>query len=133
MKRLNLLVWVLGIFLFASHTESLAQQQSAKVYWMQTVTVSLGKLQDYHSFAEKEMRPLQEKHGYHFVAGWQTVIGDIEEVILVAEFDNMDAYLKARMSLLASAEYRSHQPRIDALVKGIRTRMMTALPYIKMN
>ncbi|MEX2116457.1 MAG: NIPSNAP family protein [Bacteroidota bacterium] len=132
MKTFNLFVCLLSICILAGFTQGLAQQPTAKVYWMQILTVSLGKLPDYHTFAEKEMRPLQEKHGYQFVAGWQTIIGDIEEVILVAEFDNMDAYLKARMSLLASAEYKSLQPKVDALLKGIRTRMMTAVPYVKM-
>jgi len=132
MKKLILALLVLGVFLLGNRSDSLAQQQSAKVYWMSTVVVPLGKLQEYHAFAEKELVPVQEKNGYHYVAGWQTIIGDIEEVIAVAEFDNMDAYFKARASLLGSVEWKSLGAKIDALSRGIRTRMLTAVPYFKM-
>ena len=132
MKTLNVLLLVLVILLLLSHSDIRAQQQTGKVYWMSTVVVPLGKLQDYHLFAEKELFPLQEKHGYHFVAGWQTIIGDIEEVIAVAEFDNMDSYLNARVSLLGSPEWKAMGAKLDGLTRGIRTRMLTALPYIKM-
>jgi hypothetical protein len=64
------------------------------------------------------------------VASWQTIIGDIEEIVV--EFDNMDAYYTARAGLLGSAEYRAMGPKMDSLMRGIHTRMLTALPYIKM-
>lgn len=132
MKKLNLALLVLGIFLLGSHSDSFAQQQSAKVYWMATVVVPIGKLPEYHAFAEKELIPTQEKYGYRFIAGWQTIIGDIEEAVVVSEFENMDAYLKARVALLGSAEWKTVGTKMDALSRGIRTRMMSAVPYIKM-
>ncbi len=132
MKRLVAFLFVLIGLMLLFQTETLAQQPSGKVYWMSTIVVPLGKLQDYHAFAEKEQFPLQEKYGYRFVAGWQTIIGDIEEVIAVAEFDSMDAYLKARVSLLGSVEWKALAPKIDALSRSVRTRMMSALPYVKM-
>ncbi len=130
MKRSIFVLVVLGALLLGSHTDSLTQQQTTKVYWMSTVVVPLGKLPEYHAFAEKELIPLQEKHGYHYVAGWQTIIGDIEEVITVAEFDNMDAYFKARINLLGSAEWKPVSAKFDGLSKSIRTRMLSAVPYI---
>ena len=132
MKMWNVTLLVLVIFLFANHPDSLAQQQSAKVYWMATVVVPIGKLPEYHAFAEKELIPTQEKYGYRFIAGWQTTIGDIEEAVVVSEFESMDAYLKARVALLASAEWKAIGPKMDALSRGIRTRIMSAVPYIKM-
>lgn len=132
MRTLSVSLLALAILLLMTHTDSLAQQESAKVYVMVTVTVPLGKLPEYHALAEKELIPLQEKYGYRFIAGWQTIIGDIEETIRVAEFDNMDAFLKARVGFLGSPEWKALGPKFDPLSRGIQTRMMSALPYIKM-
>jgi hypothetical protein len=132
MKSHALLLLVLGILL-ASHQDSPAQPGSTKVYWMVTTTVPLGNLPKYHELAAKELIPLKEKHGYHFVCGWQTIIGDIEEVIYVAEFDNFEAYQKARVSFMNSAEWKILSVKIDAISTGIRTRMLAAVPYITTN
>lgn len=70
----------------------LAQQIDEKVYWMGTIEVSLGKLSEFHVFNVKELVPLLEKRGNKPVAIWQTIVGDIEEVIFVAEFENMAVY-----------------------------------------
>jgi hypothetical protein len=129
MTRLLVSLLVPVIMLLLSHMDTMAQQQSGKVYWMSTAVVPLGRLQDYHAFAQKEYVPTQEKYGWRFVAGWQTIVGDIEEVISVAEFDDMNAYLKARVSLLGSPEWKALAPKFDAFIKGARTRLMTALPY----
>jgi len=132
MRTLSVSLLALAILLLMTHTDSPAQEQSAKVYVMITVTVPLGKLPEYHALAEKELIPLQEKHGWRFTAGWQTIIGDIEETIRVAEFDNMDAYQKARVSFFSSPEWKALSPKFDPLSRGIQTRMLSALPYIKM-
>jgi len=132
MKTLSVSFLALAILLLMTHTDSLAQQQSAKIYVMITVTVPLGKLPEYHALAEKELIPLQEKSGYRFVAGWQTIIGDIEETIRVAEFDNIEAFLKARASLLSSPEWKALADKFDPMMRGVQTRVLSALPYIKM-
>jgi hypothetical protein len=132
MKTFNITLLILVTFLFVNHSKSLAQQPGAKVYWMATVSVPIGKLPEYHVFAEKELIPVQEKYGYRFIGGWQTIIGDIEEAVVISEFDNMDAYLKARVALLTSAEWKTVGEKLDALSKGVRTRMLSAVPYINM-
>lgn len=132
MKKLTLTLLAVSMIAVFCQRDVVAQQQGGKVYWMSTVVVPLGKLQDYHAFAAKELIPQQEKHGYHFIAAWQTIIGDIEEVVVVAEFDNMEAYYKARVSLLGSPEWKAMGPKLDALTRGIHTRMLSAIPSIKM-
>ena len=132
MNKSNLALLVLLSLLVLGYTEGTAQQKSGKIYWMSTATVPLGRMQDYHTFAEKELIPMQEKAGYHYVAGWQTIVGEIEEVVLVAEFDNMDAYQKARVALWANPEWKAVAANLDGLSRGVRTRMLSALPYIKM-
>ena len=81
---------------------------------------------------EKELAPLTEKHGYKPVATWQTIVGDIEQVISVAEFENMAAYHKARRSLLGSEEWKNLSKKFGELTKNIKTRFLSATPYSKL-
>jgi len=96
---------------------------------MVTIEVPLAQLPEYHALSESEVFPLQEAHGYHWVASWQTVVGEIEEVIGVAEFESMDAYLESRQSLLASAEWIEVSKEMAPMMKSVRTRLLTATPY----
>ncbi len=83
---------IIALFLFTLvQTEVIAQETPAKVYWMITVEVPVGKLAEYHSFAKEELIPVQEKYGYNFIGSWQTIVGDIEQVISISEFENMEA------------------------------------------
>jgi len=132
MKQLTRTISIFTILLFLNSADGLAQQASEKVYWMVTVEVSLGNLAEYHKFNSQEMKPLMEKHGYKPVATWQTIVGDIEEVIFVAEFKNMTAYHKARHSLLGSEEWKSTGKKLDEFSKSIKTRFLSAAPYSKL-
>jgi hypothetical protein len=132
MNKLHFALLALLAMLMLGYTQSTAQQKSGRIYWMSISTVPLDKMQEYHAFAEKELIPAQEKAGYRYVAGWQTIVGEIEEVVLVAEFDNMDAYQNARATLMASPEWKAVSAHLDGLSRGVRTRMLSALPYVKM-
>jgi len=103
-----------------------------KVFWMVTVEVPLSKLPAYHAFSQETLTPLQAQHGYRWVASWQTIVGDIEEVIAVAEFASMNHYLTARKSLLASPEWAAAGKQLDSMSRGIRTRLLRATPYSTM-
>jgi len=131
MKRIALFLSILALLLLPTHHDSSAQQPSQKVFWMALIEVQLGKIPEYHAFAEKELVPLQEKHGYHFVGAWQTIVGEIEEVVVIAEFENMAAYHQARISLLSSEEWKMVSPKMSELTKGIQTRFLSATPYSK--
>ena len=131
MKRMALFLSVLALLLLPTPQNSSAQQPRQKIFWMATIEVPMGKLPDYHAFAEKELVPVQEKYGYHFVGAWQTIVGEIEEVVMIAEFENMAAYQQARVDLLASEEWKLVSPKMTELTKGIRTRFLSATPYSK--
>ena len=120
---------VLAIVLVLSQAGFATQQSGQKVFWMVTVEVPLADLTAFHALNEEELFPLQASHGYNWVASWQTIVGDIEETISVAEFESMDAYLEARQSLLGSAEWAELSPEFGALIRSIRTRLLTATPY----
>lgn len=129
MKGLALSVCILAVVLLSAPQDSGAQQLGQKVYWMAIIQVPLGELSQYHAFAEKELVPLQEKYGYRFVGTWQTIVGEVEEVVVIAEFESMAAYHQARVSLVTSEEWKVVGPRMSALTRGIRTRFMSATPY----
>lgn len=130
MKKVIPILGVLAVLLLLVPTNSITQQADEKVYWMATFEVPLVNLEKFHASISQEFVPLAEKHGYHIIAGWQTIVGNIEEVILVAEFENMGAYHKARVSLLTSEEWKSFNEKYGTLSRGIKTRFMSALPYI---
>ena len=117
------------ILILLSQSSGMAQQLGDKVYWMSTVEVSMSKLQSYYIFNVNELIPLMEEHGYTPVASWQTIVGDIEEVIFVAEFENMEAYHKARKSLLSSIDWTDVGRKLDSLIKSIHTRFLSAAPF----
>ncbi len=132
MKRTAFLLSFLGVLLVLMPRDGFAQQLGQKVYWMATVEVPIDKLADYHVFVEQELMPLQEKHGYHFVAAWQTIVGDIEEAIIVAEFESMEAYHKARVSLLSSEEWKAVGKKFSTFSRNIKSRFLSATPYSRM-
>ena len=119
---------VLAIVLVLSQAGFATQQSGQKVFWMVTVQVPIADLPAYHALAEETL-PLYVRHGYNWVASWQTIVGDIEEVIGVAEFASMDAYLEARQSLLGSAEWAEVSAKAGAMTRSVRTRLLTATPY----
>jgi len=120
---------IITILMLLSFSSGMAQQLGEKVYWMSTVEVSISKLPSYYSFNAKELIPLMEEHGYVPVASWQTIVGNIEEVIFVAEFENMEAYHKARKSLLSSVDWSNVSRKLDSLIKSIHTRFLSAAPF----
>ena len=121
----------LFILLFLFLNVGFAQQANEKVYWMVTTEVALNNLPEFHAFMGKELAPLMEKHGYMPVAAWQTIVGDIEEVVSVSEFENMTAYNKARVSLLTSEEWKTASKKYGTMVKSTKTRFLRATPYSK--
>lgn len=132
MKTITAIIGIPAILLLFNYNQNLAQQPGDKVYWMVTMEISLGKIVDFHVFNERELAPLMEKHGYKPVVIWQTIVGDIEEAIFVAEFESMAAYYSARRSLLRSEEWRTTGKKYDELVKSTKTRFLSAAPYSKL-
>jgi uncharacterized protein (DUF1330 family) len=131
MRRTAFLFSLLCVLLVLPQ-DGFGQQLGQKVYWMATVEIPIGKGADYHLFVEQELMPLQEKHGYRFIAAWQTIVGDIEEAIIVAEFDSMAAYHQARVSLLSSAEWKTVGAKLSTFARNIKSRFLSATAYSRM-
>lgn len=132
MKTLTTIIAILAILLLFNYDSGIAQDLGAKVYWMATIEVPIGRLAEYHAFNAKEMAPLMEKHGYKEIATWQTIVGEIQEVIFVAEFESMNAYHTARVSLLGSEEWKTTGKKFGELTRGIKSRFLGAAPYSKL-
>ncbi|MCH7773153.1 MAG: NIPSNAP family protein [Bacteroidetes bacterium] len=129
MKAVNTFFGINTFLILLSQSSGMAQQLGDKVYWMSTVEVSVGKLESYHAFNSRELLPLMEENGYTTIAVWQTIVGNIEEVIFVAEFESMEAYHKARKSLLSSIDWSNVSRKLDSLIKSIHTRLLSAVPF----
>jgi len=129
MKSINAFFGIITILILLSQSNCIAQQLGDKVYWMSTIEVSVGKLESYHAFNSRELLPLMEENGYTTIAVWQTIVGNIEEVIFVAEFESMEAYHKARVSLLSSIDWQTVSKKLDSLTKSIHTRLLSTAPF----
>jgi len=129
MKKVGFVLSIIAVLILLNNHSVYSQQSGEKVFWMATVEVSLGKLEAYHSFNYSELIPLMEEHGYKSVAAWQTIVGNIEEVIFIAEFENITAYHKARVSLLNSTDWQDVSRKFDSLTKSISTKLLSATPY----
>ena len=129
MKSINAFFGIITILILLSQSNGMAQQLGDKVYWMSTIEVSVGKLESYHAFNSRELLPLMEENGYTTIAVWQTIVGNIEEVIFVAEFESMEAYHKARVSLLSSIDWQTVSKKLDSLTKSIHTRLLSTAPF----
>ncbi len=119
----------LAVLLMLTQTGFATQQTSEKVFWMITAEVPADKLVEYHTLSASENMPLFAEHGYNWVVSWQTIIGEIEEVVAVAEFENIAAYHQARVSLMGSPEYAELMTRMGPLLRSVKTRLLSATPY----
>jgi hypothetical protein len=106
-----------------------AKQSSDKVFWMTVSEVPVEKLERYHTLAAETIMPLFEDHGCRWVASWQTLVGDVEEVVNVAEFENIAAYHRAKVSLLASPEWKQLSGTLRPLVRSTEQRLLSATEY----
>ena len=131
MKTILQVVIALVVLTAGPGVPAIAQTNPDKIYWQQTVTVPLGKLKDFHAFAAQEGVPFLKKHGYPIIIVWQTVVGDIEEVEMIAEFESMDAYNKARQAVFSSDQWPAISARLNELTQHISTDMLVATPYVK--
>ncbi|MCH8032683.1 MAG: NIPSNAP family protein [Bacteroidetes bacterium] len=129
MKAVNTFFGIITILILLSQNNGMTQQLGDKVYWMSIIKVSVGKLESYHAFNSRELLPLMEENGYTTIAVWQTIVGNIEEVIFVSEFENMEAYHKARVSLLSSIDWQTVSKKLDSLTKSIHTRLLSTAPF----
>ena len=132
MKHVTFTLIIVALLLVLVGNNSVAQKLGDKVYWMATVEVRLSKLPDYHSLLQNEQMPAMEKYGYKFVAVWQTIVGDIEHVIFLAEFPDMNAYNTARRAYIGSDEWKVISKKADEMTRSVKTAFLNAAPYSKM-
>ncbi|MEK6569731.1 MAG: NIPSNAP family protein [Bacteroidota bacterium] len=132
MKHVTLTLTIVALLLVLVGNNSVAQKLGEKVYWMATIEVPLGKQPDYHSMLQKEQMPAMEKYGWNFVGVWQTIVGDIENVIILAEFNDMNAYHTARGAFRGSDEWKVISRKLDEMTTNVKTAFLNAAPYSKM-
>jgi len=105
------------------------KQPNDKVFWMTVSEVPIESLQQFHILSAERMIPLFENHGCRWVASWQTVIGDVQELVNVVEFESIGAYHRAKVSLLASPEWDQLTDTLRPLVRNTKQRLLSATQY----
>ncbi|UCF64544.1 MAG: NIPSNAP family protein [bacterium] len=129
MKKIEIFIMIIVFVILIGSDKGIAQDTMTKIYWMASTDVPIGKLGEFHVFMEKELLPAQEKYGYRQVAVWQTIVGDIGVCIYIAEFENMEAYNKARVDFLTSPEWKTLGKKFDEYSNSITTSFLRGLPY----
>ncbi|KPJ85521.1 MAG: hypothetical protein AMS18_16240 [Gemmatimonas sp. SG8_17] len=119
----------LMVILMLTQVGFAAKQPSDKIYWMTISEVPVERLQQFHELSAETIIPLFEDHGCRWVASWQTVIGDVEEVVNVVEFETIDAYHRAKVSLLASSEWEQLSSELRPLVRSSKQLLLSATQY----
>ena len=100
-----------------------------RIYWMTISEVPFERLQQFHDLSAKTIIPLFEDHGCRWVASWQTVIGDVQKVVNVVEFESIDAYHSAKVSLLASPEWEQLESELRPLLKDSKQLLLSSTQY----
>lgn len=106
-----------------------AEQNRDKVFWMTISEVPIDMLPEFHALAAETIMPWFEDHGCHWVASWQTVVGDDEEVVYVAEFENIAAYHRTRVSLRNSPEWEEFSALLRPMLGHSKNRLLSATQY----
>jgi hypothetical protein len=132
MKRVTLTLVIATVLVMLAGSNSVAQKLGEKVFWMSTAEVPLGNLTEYHALLQNEQIPAMEKYGYSIVGVWQTIVGDIQSVIILAEFKDMNAYGTARRAWLGSDEWKVVGKKATELGMHVKTAFLNAAPYSKM-
>lgn len=132
MKHVTLTLVIVAVLVMLPGSNSVAQKLGEKVFWMSTAEVPLGNLTDYHGLLQKEQIPAMEKYGYTIVGVWQTIVGDIQNVIVLAEFKDMNAYNTARRAWMGSDEWKVISKKATQLGMHVKTAFLNAAPYSKM-
>ena len=65
------------------------------------------------------------------MGGWQTIAGEIEEVMAVADCDNMEASQEVRGTLMGGAARGFLSPMRDGDIRRVRTKFVIPVPYLK--
>ncbi len=119
----------LAVILMLTQVGFAAKQPSEKIYWMTISEVPFEHLQQFHDLSAETIIPLFEDHGCRWVASWQTVIGNVQEVVNVVEFETIDAYHSAKVSLLASPEWEQLSRELRPLLKDSKQLLLSATQY----
>jgi hypothetical protein len=109
-----------------------ASEADDKIFWMTISEVPIENLQEFHAVSADVVIPLLEDHGCRWVASWETVIGDVQEVVNVVEFESLDAYHEAKVSLLSSPDWEQLSDRFRPLVGRAKQRLLSATEYSPM-
>jgi len=103
---------------------AIAQKDSSKVIWMCTTKIAYAKIPEFESFFQHEMLPVYNEAGYHIIANWENMVGDLEELIYVAEFHSLADYERSRVYMASNPKWKAIRLKLDGFVKEGNTKLL---------
>ena len=99
------------------------------VYLIAYLKVISGKNKDFHDVLQNEYVPiLVNKYGWKLVACWQTQIGDLDQVIDIWGFDDINQFWTDREAMFKDTEYKEARKKVRSLLKEEIIEFATPLP-----
>jgi len=99
------------------------------VYLIAYLKVTSGKNKDFHDVLKNEYLPiLVNKYGWNLVACWQTQIGDLDQVIDIWGFEDMNQFWTNRQAMFEDEEYVSARKKVRSLLKEEIIEFASPLP-----
>jgi hypothetical protein len=103
------------------------------VYLVAYLKAHPGKNKALHEILQNEYLPmLVNKYGWKLIAAWQTQIGDLDQVIDIWGFDDLNQFWTTRQAMLSDTEYTEVRSRVRALLKGEVIEFASPLPISPM-
>ncbi len=99
------------------------------VYLIAYLKVISGKNQEFHDVLQNEYIPtIVKKYGWKLVACWQTQIGDLDQVIDIWGFDDINQFWTDRQAMFKDAEYLAARKKVRSLLKEEIIEFASPLP-----
>lgn len=103
------------------------------IYLVASLKVHSGKNKEFLEILQKEYLPiLINKYKWKLIAAWQVQIGDLDEVIDIWGFSDINEFWSHRMTMFKDTEYMAVRERLRLLLKEETISFATPLPISPM-
>jgi len=102
------------------------------IYFLVTVQVQRGKMNEWTRLYEKHILPATERHGQKLVGAWKTSVGTYDEITDLYAFQNLAEFERIRKALYNDPEVQKYGPELNAIAGYEVSKIMEPLPYSEM-
>lgn len=99
------------------------------IYLVATIQLAPEKVEEFSNILAKDYLPVVSKHGQKLIASWRTVIGNVDEVTDVWEFESLAHMEKVRQSLFTDPDYLKVRRKVRSLMTSESIKIVAPLPF----